>query len=179
MQQQNSDQMTQQMMMPVVSVPGITSCQSSQLLVMPQQQPQPPQTQLQPQISQQPQPQAQAIVSTDGTAVTLTQNTQPLLDVSTNMQGVQPLAPPIIPPPASVAIKEDDQQPSGIATTNAGLVASIDSSASSVVIAAPVQSSTLGPAASTALMGDNKAEAVEGILTPGGTMKAENGEWSS
>lgn len=171
MQQQSGDQMAQPMVMPVVSMPGITSCQSGPLLVMQQQQ-QPTPTQLQQQMTQpsQPQQQTQNIVSTDGTAVTLAQNTQPLSDVAVSMQGMQQIAPPIIPPPASVAIKPDDL------TSIAGSVTSVDSSTAPVVVAAPAQPPSVDSAATAAAqMAENKAEAIQGNLTLGAS-KVDNGE---
>lgn len=169
MQQQSGDQMTQPMVMPVVSVPGITSCQSGQLLVMQQQQQpqQQPQSQLQHPIALSPQPQQQAqnIVSTDGTAVTLAQNAQPLPDVAVSMQNVQPIAPPIIPPPVSVSMKQEGQPPSSITTTIASSVTSVDSSAVPVVVTSPAQPPSIDPASAAAQMAENKAEAIQGILT--------------
>lgn len=179
MPQQSADQMTQPMVMPVVSMPGLTSCQSGQLLVMQQQQQQPqqPQSQLTQQIAQSPQPQQQtpSIVSTDGSTVTLAPNAQPLPEVAVSMQNVQPIAPPIIPPPVSVAMKQEGQPPSGITTTIASTVTSIDATAVPVVATSSAQPASVDPAAVAAQMTENKAEAIQGILTLG-VPKVDNGE---
>lgn len=143
-------------MMPMVSVASMTSGQPGPVYI----------TQ-----AAQPQQQAQAIVSTDGTSVTLAPNAQPLPDVAVSMSSVQSLAPAIIPSPASINNGQAGQSLNSITTTIAGSATSVDSSAAPVVADAPSQPPSIDPAAT----GTQTAEALEGSSTSN-SAKVDNGE---